>query len=173
MKGLYLGQNQSKENSTVKTLVLCIVVGLGIAACASFKLDQPQITVLGFAPVKSSGMKALFELQIRIANPNGIDLPVSGMSYELAINDTKLLQGVSSKIPTIPAYGSQDVTLSMEANLFSAPKLLFGLMNKPGEDIHYSLSTKIDLQGAWPSFRIVEQGVFPTNVPSNRSGNSI
>ncbi|WP_083608131.1 LEA type 2 family protein [Teredinibacter haidensis] len=140
----------------VAVFFLCVLSG-----CASMQLEQPQVSIIGFSPVKTSGLEALFELQVRIANPNGIPLPIQGMSYEFAINDTGLLRGVSNNIDTIPAYGSQDIALQLSANLLSAPKILYNLLKKPNQKIHYAFKTKIDLKGALPSIRLVEEGELP------------
>ncbi len=133
-----------------------------ISGCASLRLEQPQVSLIGFSPVKSSGMETQFALNVRISNPNSIDLPIKGMSYQFSINGADLLQGVSNSIPTIPAYGSEDVTLNMTVSLLSAPKLLYSLMNKQGEEVKYAFTAKIDLSGMLPAFTIRESGVLPT-----------
>lgn len=132
-----------------------------LSGCATLNLEAPRVSVVRIAPVKSTGMEALFELDVRISNPNGIDLPIRGMSYQVAINGTDLLEGVSGNIPTIPAYSSETVTLSLGANMLSAPKILYSLMKNPSDEIRYSFSTKVDLVGALPSFRLVDEGSLP------------
>lgn len=142
------------------TLLFCL-----LSACASMQLEQPQVSVIGFKPLSASGLDAIFELDVRIANPNNIALPVQGMSYEFAINDTGLLRGVSSQIGNIPAYGSRDITLQISTSLFSAPKILFNLMKDPAQKIHYTFTTKLDLAGVLPTIRLVEKGVIETTHP--------
>lgn len=136
-----------------------------LSACASMQLEQPQVSVIGFRPVTANGLDAVFELDIQIVNPNGMALPVRGMSYEFAINGTGLLHGVSSQIGDIPAYGKRDVTLQISASLFSAPKILYNLMKDPDQKIHYTFTTKLDLAGVLPTFRLVEDGTIETTHP--------
>ncbi|WP_185236649.1 LEA type 2 family protein [Teredinibacter franksiae] len=142
----------------MKKITFGLVIIWLLTGCAAMQLEQPQISIIGFRPVSSSGLNAMFELDIRISNPNSITLPIAGMSYEFAVNDAGLLKGVSNAIDPIPPYSSQDIKLQLSANLLSAPKLLYSLLKSPGDFVHYSFTTKVDLQGPLPSFRLVEDG---------------
>ncbi|SMF06008.1 LEA14-like dessication related protein [Alteromonadaceae bacterium Bs31] len=142
--------------------VTCIAF-ISLCACASMKLEQPQVSIIGFSPVTTQGMEAQFAADIRISNPNSFDLPIEGMSYQLSINGTDLLHGLSNNIPTIPAYGSERVTLDMSVSLLSAPKLFYSLLKNKGEDINYAFTAKIDPKGMLPSFTIKESGVLPNS----------
>ncbi|WP_045858507.1 LEA type 2 family protein [Teredinibacter purpureus] len=150
-----------KSESIIIVLLLACTL---LCSCSTLELEQPQVSITSISPPKTQGMEALIDLHMRISNPNGIPLPLKGMSYELAINDTGLLKGVSSTIANIPAYGSKDFTVQLSVNLFSAPKLLYSLMKNPQQHIRYSFTTKIDLQGLLPSFYLVDEGQLPLSL---------
>ncbi len=138
-----------------------VLMILSTAACESIQLTPPQVSVLKIRPSNSGGFDLEFFIDLKISNPNSIALPVNGMSYSISLNNAKVLQGVSNSIPTIPAYGSQYVTVSISSNLLSAPKLLVNLLKNPSSTIQYELNGKIDLEGLLPSFNIVEKGEVP------------
>lgn len=129
------------------------------SGCATLNIEQPHISVTRLAPAQSgSSFGSLFEIDLKITNPNGVVLPIKGMSYSLAINGAELLFGASNQIPAIPAYGSETVTLQVEANLLSAPKLFLAL-NKATK-VDYTFKTKIDLSGPLPTINVVENGTL-------------
>lgn len=145
-----------------KALIM-LFAALTLSACATFNLQPPQLTLLEIAPVSAGtrGLDLSFNIRLRVANPNAIPLPIKGMSYTLALNGADVLQGVSNNIPRIAAYGSEEVTLTIGTNLLSAPKFLLGLLRKPNQEIRYELQSKIDLDGPFPTFNVVETGLVP------------
>lgn len=143
----------------LKIAVLVLFAAFFSSGCATLNIDEPHIALTRLAPAKSgSSFGTLFEIDIKITNPNGIALPIKGMSYRLDINGAELLYGTSNQIPSIPAYGSETITLQVEANLLSAPKLFLAL-NK-ATSISYALRTKIDLSGPLPTLNLVESGTL-------------
>lgn len=134
--------------------LLCI-----INSCATLKLETPQVSLINIKPYTHQGMG--FDIELNIANPNSIALPVSGISYQMKINGTSLLQGVSNQVSTIPAYGSVPVRISTSISILSAPKIFLNLMQNKNQKLSYELSTKIDLEGLLPSFRVVSKGELP------------
>lgn len=103
--------NTHKRFWLVKSCWLAIAATLLlISGCATLNIEQPKVSVTRLAPASSgSSLGTLFEIDLKIANPNGVALPIKGMSYSLAINGAELLFGTSNQIPTIPAYGSETV----------------------------------------------------------------
>jgi len=143
-------------------LLTIMMVSL-LVGCSTLQLDQPQVSVIGFKPARTNGLDAVFELDLRISNPNGITLPIRGISYEFSINNAALLRGVSNNIGDIPSYGSKDVSVQISTSLFSAPKLVMELIKQPSQEISYQLTTKLDLVGALPTLRVVESGSIAAN----------
>lgn len=143
-----------------KLLPVCLIIFL--TACATLNLEPPQIALTSITPASSGGLDTSFNIGLRISNPNGVSLPIKGMSYKIALNGAQVLQGVTNQIPRIPAYGTENVTVTVGANLLSAPKLLSSLMKNPNQRIRYDFSTKIDLEGPLPGFNVVETGFLPT-----------
>lgn len=152
-----IGSLQHVKHLTV--LLIIFSSALLTSGCATLNIEEPRIALTRLAPAQSgSSFGTLFEIDIKITNPNGIALPIRGMSYSLGINGAELLYGTSNQVPAIPAYGSETITLQVEANLLSAPKLFLAL-NKASR-IEYALKTKIDLSGPLPTLNLVESGTL-------------
>lgn len=140
-------------------LVLSLIGSLG--SCATLHLEKPYVSLVDFKPRPISGLEAAFDITLKVKNPNSVSLPLSGMTYEIALNGASLLKGATGNLPTIPAYGEETIQLSLSTSLLSAPKIVLALLNKPEEEIRYQFKSRLDLKGVLPSFNIVEEGVLP------------
>lgn len=153
-------------------LFLLLLASMMVTSCAQLNMQPPQVTIkairtaapLNVNSLTGGNLDLTFLIDLQLNNPNQVPMPIRGIAYGLSLNGAKLLQGVSSEIPTIPAYGSQTTTLTLSTNLISAPKFLFNLMKNPSENLDYELSGKIDLANFLPSFNFNESGQIPLTV---------
>lgn len=153
---------------TLLTLILLSLTILNLSSCATLHLEKPYVSLVNFSPRPINGFEAAFDITLKVKNPNSVALPLSGMTYEIALNGESLLKGATGNLPTIPAYGEDEIQLSISTSLLSAPKILLSLLNKPSTDIRYQFKSRLDLKGMLPSFNIVEEGVLP--VRTGKSG---
>ena len=147
--------------SNLARLGCLFALTLFLNACANLQLQSPQVSVISISPSQNSGLDLGFDVKLKVTNPNAIALPIEGMNYALALNGAKLLRGTTGKVPTIAAYGSETIDISVSTNLLSAPQFLVGLLGKSNEDISYELSGTLDLAGYLPSLSISESGKVP------------
>ena len=88
----------------------CLIIVLlpAIAGCAtSFtSMEEPEIHVINIVPLEADG---LFEqrarVNLRIINPNDVDLSITGFSFHMDINDAPFTRGVSNESLTVPRLG--------------------------------------------------------------------
>lgn len=143
--------------TTHRLLVLGLYLLL-LQGCATLRLEPPHIAVVNIKPVAGNGLGLAFDVQLKVVNPNGVALPIKGMSYQLALNGIEVLQGATAEIPSIPAYGERQFSVPVSASLLAAPKLLLQLANQSAPTLDYEFSARIDLQGFLPSQYVVEKG---------------
>lgn len=141
------------------TAVFLSVLVSGCASLMTTDFDDPDIEVVGLRPLPSSGMEARFEVSLRVVNPNSIGLDLDGVHYELYVEGSKLLSGVSSSPTTIPAYGEATLVLQAAASMFGSINLIQKLINKPPENgIGYELRAKLSIRN-WPTaIRVQREG---------------
>lgn len=142
-------------------LLVFVLVTLSLSACSTMQLQRPQVSLVEFTPRPITGFEAIFDIKLKVLNPNAVALPLSGMTYEIALNGEPLFRGASADLPTIKAYGEEYIQVSVSTSLLSAPKIILNLANKSTRDIHYQFKSKLDLKGMLPGFTIVEEGVLP------------
>lgn len=92
-------------------LVACVVAG------CSVHLKRPDIAVVGVERQASSLREQRFLIHLRVTNPNGLDLPIEGVTYSVSVDGDEVGRGDSNVPVTVPAHGSANVDLPLTTNL--------------------------------------------------------
>lgn len=150
-------------NNRLRGLLL-FCIGLMLAGCSNLqpKLEQPTVKVAGLQLLPAQGFGQPIEVSLLIANPNGRDLHLRGMSYTIGIENFDVLSGVSDQLPTLMAYQETPVKVVVTANVLQLVRLIehFG-RNGVKENVHYNFSAKLDFSAWLPALRINEAGQIP------------
>ena len=142
-------------------LFLSIVGLFLLSACASLSpyRETPAVSVTSvqLLPGPTAGTAPTVRLGLQVSNPNRAALPLAGMSYSLFINDQRLLSGATSDLPTVPAYGSANLTIDMTPDMLGGLRLLNQLSQAGGSTpMAARLDARLDLAGLRPALRISE-----------------
>lgn len=126
-------------------LVLALVSG-----CASLGgiSQSPSVTLADIGLEDFGLLEQRFALRLRVQNPNNVDIPVSGLTYELEVNGEKFARGVSDKAVTVPRYGEAVLDVSAVSNLSSLLRQLSEMEKAGKESITYRLKGQLNL-GNW------------------------
>jgi len=117
-----------------------------LAACAAnVYRDPPRISLAGIQFADLSLLEQRYQLQLRIENPNPADLPITGMNYELAVNDKPFARGVSNQTITVPKFGSELIEVEGISNLSSLIPQIRAL-SQDGK-IRYNLTGNAHVRG--------------------------
>lgn len=140
----------------LSTLLLALLTG-----CASLspypETPAVSVTSVQLLPGPSAGSAPTIRLGLQVTNPNRAALPLAGMSYSLFINDQRLLSGATSDLPTVPAYGSANLTIDMTPDMLGGLRLLNQLSQAGGTTpMAARLDARLDLAGLRPALRISE-----------------
>ncbi|MBV0932423.1 LEA type 2 family protein [Marinobacterium weihaiense] len=133
-----------------------------LSGCAGLQpgYDAPTLEVTGVRldPEAASGMPR-FLIGLRVINPNRRALQLDGVSYNLYLQNQRVLSGVSSKIPQVAGYSDRNFEVAASPALFGSMRLLVDLMNQPQLDaLEYRVEAKLDGGGLqWP-VRVEDRG---------------
>lgn len=144
--------------------LFCVLL---LCSCQSLSpsFEKPTATITAIQLRSSDPLSPAFTLSLRIVNPNNFALPVSGVSYVIALNDLDIISGVTKNIPKIDAYGDAIIPIDARLDMLQAARLFLSIPRKgETQDIAFRLKAKLDLNGLWPSVNIVEEGVIPTKL---------
>jgi LEA14-like dessication related protein len=115
------------------TLILAAVL------CGCATLQSPRVSLVDLRIVSLTLFEQSYALQIRIQNPNPVDLPITGMNFRLDVNDTELGNGVSNQAVTVPAYGDAVMQIKLVSNLARILDQMRGLEGGSAQNLRYRL----------------------------------
>lgn len=117
----------------IKNLIIVAAVTL-LSACSSLQeglkdyVTQPEVNYKSIALGEVSMDRIELNPTFNITNGNAFPIPVNTISYELSLNDKKMLNGETDSIGTLPANDNKDISLSIaltKETLTSLQQLLF------------------------------------------------
>lgn len=148
------------RTASVSRLCLAVIAALLLTACVSLPKDfrQPGVSVVAIKPRVLNSMTPEFDILLRVSNPNRRALEITGLSYELRLAGSKVIEGVASELPLIEAYGEAEVTLRAYADLLGSLGVLSRMMDEPGATMDYEFNADLDIGMLYPTIRISRSG---------------
>ncbi len=124
-----------------------------LAGCAGVgkQLDPPRISLAQIQPQEFTGFEAVFQIKLRVLNPNDVALKVSGIEADLEINGKPFAVGVSKASVTIPSFGTELLPVTVYSSIVDIVKGIQGLQQ--AEQLNYRLTGK--LRGSAENMRSV------------------
>ena len=113
-----LDQNQSEVSKLnripkKRPIFLFLVLAL-LAGCAGLGINErPVVTLTNLRMLESEGLSMRFAIDLTITNPGPVSIPVNGLSWNLELEGSRILTGVSNEVPTPAPYtDSGSISLS-------------------------------------------------------------
>lgn len=131
-------------------LLLIGLLAMLTVACASLGKvrEPPMVNLAGLQMGEMTLFEQRYQLQLRVQNPDANDLPISGLSCTLYINDREFARGVSNVNVTVPRFGEVLLPVDVVSDLRRVIEQLRDAGGKPANSISYRLSGKLALQGS-------------------------
>ena len=137
--------------------LLCLLLA---SACTTIPKDfkEPSVALVSITPDVTNLFAPEFDIVLRVTNPNRTALSVAGLSYTIDMQGNRLIQGVASELPEIPAYGEADVRLRATADLVGGIGFISGLMTRDEPTVDFELNADLDLGTFYPTVNIRRSG---------------
>lgn len=119
--------------------------------------EPPRISLADITIQQSIGLETAFLVKLRVVNPNDVVLDVQAVSMDLEINDTPFASGASPGAVSIPAFGSELLSLQAYSSVIHMVRSMIG--------IHQSGQLAYRAKG-----RLHLGGMAPPLVPFDASG---
>ncbi len=120
-----------------------LAVILLIPGCAGLRLQAPAVTVADMQVIEANLLEQRFVFKLRIQNPNDRDIPVTGMSFEIAINDEPFAKGVSSKTATLPRLSETMMDVAAVSDLSGILRQIGALRRGGPKTISYRIRGRL------------------------------
>jgi LEA14-like dessication related protein len=124
--------------------VLGALLMAALAGCAYTHLEKPRLEVVDVQMLKGDLLQQQLKVRMRVQNPNNRELPVAGITYELAVAGEAFAHGDSEKNFVVPALGSAEFDVNVTANAATALLKILSAGRKL-ESVDYRLTGKVAL----------------------------
>ena len=99
--------------------IFALLLLLALEGCATLGRyeEPPRVSLANVQPLDMTMFEQRYRLSLRIQNPNRVELPIEGMSYDVYLNDRKFAQGVSGQPVTVAPFGEEVLEVDVVSNL--------------------------------------------------------
>ncbi|MBT8341463.1 MAG: hypothetical protein HKP58_04610, partial [Desulfatitalea sp.] len=111
------------------------------------------IQLAGLRLQEIKGFEATFAVDLRVMNPNPLPVPIQGIDCDLSLNHHHLAKGVAKSQNSIPAFGSELVTVTIYASMLDMVGVAHSLINAsqgraPKEMLNYGIKGHLMLMSS-------------------------
>jgi LEA14-like dessication related protein len=100
-----------------------------------------------------------YQLQLRVQNPNDLDLPVEGLHCTLYINEREFAQGVGGGV-MVPRFGEAVLTVNVVSNLQRVFEQFRSAGETTAKPVSYRLVGRLSVEGYSAAVPFEYQGEF-------------
>jgi LEA14-like dessication related protein len=120
---------------------------LPLAGCAALgpKLEKPELSVSHIELLKGDLLQQNLRVSLHVRNPNGVDLPVRGVTCDVEVAGERFAHGESEREFVVPARGEADFDVAVTANAAGAVLRILGGA-KRGTTVEYRMAGKVELK---------------------------
>ena len=144
----------------MRKLIAAVAFGLALAlgACAAIETTAPpKVRLVDVRLLESGVFEQQMLVDLRIINPNNVDLPLDGLTFELEVNDNVLAEGYSNEAVTVPRLGEARIPVRASTSLLGLVQQFVTLSQS--DHLSYRLKG-----------RAYVQGLFSRGVPFDQGG---
>lgn len=120
-------------------LFLVGCVGLGK------KLEPPRITLTNIQVQEIKVFESVFQIDLRVVNPNDVAIDIKGLDCELELNDKHFASGVSNKRTKVSSLDTAVIPITVYSSVLDLAKGLFDAGKK--QMMKYKLKGRLHLGG--------------------------
>jgi LEA14-like dessication related protein len=122
----------------IVAVVIIVIIAIGVIGYQQVQqreaLRNIQVSVDGVQPVSVNLSSATLNITLRITNPNGGAATLDKTDFTVTINNNSLGSGQNLEQVTIPAGGSQTVTIPFTVSYTGAVKTAWSYLTQGGAD---------------------------------------
>jgi LEA14-like dessication related protein len=124
-------------------MVALAMLFMSMQGCSVLQLEPPRLQVIDVSLLSADVLKQQLRVRMRVHNPNNMELPVSGITYEVQVAGETFANGESQRDIRVPALGATEFDVDVTAN--AAAALLRVLGNRDRGDPAYRVLGNVHL----------------------------
>lgn len=125
--------------------VLAVGLLFLLTACAGIAPEPPRVRLADVRLIGGGLLVQELEIDLRLGNPNNVDLPLEGLTFQLEVNDRPLAEGYSNEAVVLPRLSEVTVPVRASVTLLDFMHQIMAL----GQDdrLSYRLAGRAFLSG--------------------------
>lgn len=128
--------------------LVLVLFATALAGCAGTGLMPdvipPRVSLANLELLDSGMLEQRFRITLRVRNPNPFPLPITGFSFDLAVNGQSFADGVNNEATLIPNLGEETVVVDASTSMLQVAQII---MTLPGRDtLAYNIDGQVFLQ---------------------------
>jgi LEA14-like dessication related protein len=150
--------NRPDLRRTTISVLIFVISALILTGCAGLQktYEPPRVTLAGMTIKEARAFETVFLIELRIFNTNDVPMEIKGVDCALEINGKPFAGGISGVDKTIPAYGTDLVSVVVYASVLDTVNRVFGMIrdvqaSQKMQNLKYTLKGKLRLAGAIPT----------------------
>ena len=134
-----------RRNSSLFIFPLLVVFLLLGCAGVGKKLQPPRITLTNIKVQEIKVFESVFQIDLRVVNPNDVAIDIKGLDCELELNEKHFASGVSNERIKVSSFDTAIIPITVYSSVFDLAKGLFDAGKK--QMFNYKLKGRLHLAG--------------------------
>jgi LEA14-like dessication related protein len=138
-----------------RALCLCLLIlGSSLIGCGGLfrTMEPPRINIANVTPMEVKLFEQVFDLELRVQNPNESALSINGLAFELEINDRRFATGVSNENATVDGFSSRVIHVQAVTSFWGILQQIAQLQRTGTPLVTYRI--KGDIYSGTPSVKL-------------------
>lgn len=130
-------------------LGLVLLAALALTGCSAVQVmqDPPRVNLVSVFVDQATVLEQRYRLTVRLQNHTPADISISGMSFDLFINNKLFASGVSDHSIALKGFGEGTLEVMASSTAFALYRQLMVLAKGDREKLSYRLAGKLGLGG--------------------------
>jgi LEA14-like dessication related protein len=118
-----------------------VSVVMVVVSCASMpkEYETLRVHITDMTPKDMAIFEQRFNVKLRIQNPNDVEFSISGLRFEIELNEREFASGMSGQRVSVPRFGSEVVETELFTTLGSFLRQVKELNRAGGQKVRYRL----------------------------------
>ena len=156
------------------SLIFClfiVIAGFWFMGCGIMQqsMERPRINIANITPREVKLFEQVFELELRIQNPNDLPLAINGLAFELKLNDRRFATGVSNDSFVVDRLSSGVIRVEALTTLWGFIQQVAEYQRTKAPRVAYRLKGNLYVGSPSAKLRFDDSGEIHVPIdPSNR-----
>jgi LEA14-like dessication related protein len=129
-----------KRRTLVATILLAVLL---LGGCAGMEIQTPSVTVAGIEVIEAGLFEQRLAIKLRVLNPNNVEIPINGLSFEVELNGEPFAKGVSDKAVKVPRMGEAILDVTAVTGFAGIIRQIQGLSHGKIDALSYRIKGRL------------------------------